>query len=1065
MPDGTIDEVSIKISSDAESAVKSIDSLIEALNSLNTKIDTSGLAKVTSELHTLSSAINEVVEACNTQKVNEFSEALQKLTSIKTDNTVFANTGNIAAEADTAQAVAAEAAAEATNDLNDAMKEQNDETVTLTQSGLSYSKKLTGTIAKVGKYALLLGTLRTVIANSVSSSVEAINTQNRLNLVFGESAQEIVDYSNKVSAALGIDNMQFQEYVATMGQTLRSSSLTNEQIKTMAMNYTMLAYDMKAAGRTTMDLERYFLAMQNGSAGELEMLRKMGIDVSKLTVAEEALAEGLGKTYDELTRSEQIILRHNAVMQQSTIYHGYFAKSLYSPATQLLILDNQLSMLSRTFGNLFIPMLTTVLPILNALTSSLTSLLGAINSFFGGDLQFSVDFSSASSGASGLSDDLDDATSSAKELKKQLLGFDQINNITSQDSGSGSSDTVSGGGTDIEVWDGYKDLFTDVSTDLGIILSRLNNLVAPTLAVGAGIAAWKVLTGTFTGNLAGIASSLRVIAGVTVAIAGTFELIAALVDAWVVGVSWDSFKETMLGIGLAVAGVAIALGPFAAAVAAIIGGVSAIVTAVHSLITGTGDLGASVATLIAGIAVTGVAAFVLYSTHIGSAAKAAAAAASATNAAGTAITTTGSVVSKVNPKIIEFGIAALALSASFLMVAAGIKLISDAATQLAASGEAGTNALGALAVSAAALIVVITLCGAAAQEFIVGLAALAATVLVVGVAITAIELGFAAIVMAISALVNSITELCDRMPMIAEYGGSVVLVLSALNIECILLVGSVIALDVAFAGLVITAASAALGMAAVDIAFGVAMAAVVLLTASVFALRVEMEQISATSRSTADTIASMKSSLGLVEQGLSTLKSNADSVMSFISSLFSNSAASISKSAMDLSLTFSSLFDGIIREAGTSGMNAGNAFADSFTRAISNMRMPHISVKSSSVKIADSYMSYPSDFNINWYGGGGLPGVGELFVARENGPELVGELGGRTAVVNNEQIESGIKMAVSDALMAYMPYLSRIANASEETARKDTSVRLNGQQIANAINQSSRTQGRQLITV
>ena len=55
------------------------------------------------------------------------------------------------------------------------------------------------------------------------------------------------------------------------------------------------------------------------------------------------------------------------------------------------------------------------------------------------------------------------------------------------------------------------------------------------------------------------------------------------------------------------------------------------------------------------------------------------------------------------------------------------------------------------------------------------------------------------------------------------------------------------------------------------------------------------------------------------------------------------------------------------------------------------------------------------DFGIDLWAGGGFPPVGQLFIAREAGAELVGNIGGRTAVANNEQIVSGIATGVRDA--------------------------------------------------
>ena len=55
---------------------------------------------------------------------------------------------------------------------------------------------------------------------------------------------------------------------------------------------------------------------------------------------------------------------------------------------------------------------------------------------------------------------------------------------------------------------------------------------------------------------------------------------------------------------------------------------------------------------------------------------------------------------------------------------------------------------------------------------------------------------------------------------------------------------------------------------------------------------------------------------------------------------------------------------------------------------------------------------------LNWYADGGFPSVGEMFIARESGPELVGNIGRKTAVANNDQIVSGIESGVYRAMVA-----------------------------------------------
>ena len=64
--------------------------------------------------------------------------------------------------------------------------------------------------------------------------------------------------------------------------------------------------------------------------------------------------------------------------------------------------------------------------------------------------------------------------------------------------------------------------------------------------------------------------------------------------------------------------------------------------------------------------------------------------------------------------------------------------------------------------------------------------------------------------------------------------------------------------------------------------------------------------------------------------------------------------------------------------------------------------------------------------NIAKYAGGGMPGMGQMFIAREAGPELVGRIGNHTAVMNNNQIVASVSDGVFNAMA---PVLTQMCNA------------------------------------
>lgn len=88
-------------------------------------------------------------------------------------------------------------------------------------------------------------------------------------------------------------------------------------------------------------------------------------------------------------------------------------------------------------------------------------------------------------------------------------------------------------------------------------------------------------------------------------------------------------------------------------------------------------------------------------------------------------------------------------------------------------------------------------------------------------------------------------------------------------------------------------------------------------------------------------------------------------------------------------------------------------------------------------------MQQAQRFNIEMFANGGFPRSGELFLAREAGAEMVGSIGGKTAVANNDQIERAIFNAVLTAMSQAM------ANGSSQPIELNQKIELDGDVIYN----------------
>lgn len=150
---------------------------------------------------------------------------------------------------------------------------------------------------------------------------------------------------------------------------------------------------------------------------------------------------------------------------------------------------------------------------------------------------------------------------------------------------------------------------------------------------------------------------------------------------------------------------------------------------------------------------------------------------------------------------------------------------------------------------------------------------------------------------------------------------------------------------------------------------------------------------------------------------------------------------------------FQSLQNAIISAFQQAAAGARNAFSGLASWFDSNVYTPiankltQLSSRISTViSQANSAAAQVSALRVSGYATGGFPSVGEMFIARENGPELVGRIGNQSAVANNNQIIAGIKQGVYEAMMA----------SGGGSGTSNVNVYLSGKQVMAAVAQEAR---------
>lgn len=379
--------------------------------------------------------------------------------------------------------------------------------ITSTEKYNASARKATSTTGKftsglkalnVAAVAITFRKIGHFIAQAVTESNKYQEDLNLFTVALGQYAAEAQNYAEKVSDVMGIDPAQWLRNQGVFNTLLTGFGDTAERAQLMSQNLTQLGYDISSF--FNISIEDAMQKLQSGISGELEPLRRLGYDLSQARLEQTALNLGIKESVANMTQAEKAELRYYAIMTQVTTAQGDMARTLEAPANQLRILQAQLTQAARAIGNIFIPALNAILPYAIAVVQVIREIANALANLAGFKLT-DVDYSgvnSAAVGAGSLADNLDDAAGAAKKLKQYTAGFDELN-VFAPNTGSGSGAGAGGaGGFDFDL-PTYDFLGDAVQTRIGEIKKMIEDTLAEITTIVSGfmlaVGAILVVTG------------------------------------------------------------------------------------------------------------------------------------------------------------------------------------------------------------------------------------------------------------------------------------------------------------------------------------------------------------------------------------------------------------------------------------------------------------------------------------------------------------------------------------------------------------------------------------------
>lgn len=857
------------------------------------------------------------------------------------------------------------------------------------------------------------------IAQAVTESNKYQEDLNLFTVALGQYAAEAQNYAEKVSDVMGIDPAQWLRNQGVFNTLLTGFGDTAERAQLMSQNLTQLGYDISSF--FNISIEDAMQKLQSGISGELEPLRRLGYDLSQARLEQTALNLGIKESVANMTQAEKAELRYYAIMTQVTTAQGDMARTLEAPANQLRILQAQLTQAARAIGNIFIPALNAILPYAIAVVQVIREIANALANLAGFKLT-EVDYSgvnSAAVGAGSLADNLDDAAGAAKKLKQYTAGFDELN-VFAPNTGSGSGAGAGGaGGFDFDL-PTYDFLGDAVQTRIGEIKKMIEDTLAEITTIVSGfmlaVGAILVVTGVNiplgVGLMAAGAVGLAATVGLnwtamSSELASTLALITGVVGGFLLALgAIMAFSGANLPLGIAL----MALGGASLVTAAVINWHNSDRHLTDALTTLTGVLAGASLAVGAMLAFTGVATGLGIALMAVGAVTLVSAAALNWNSIPDAL---ASPLSRVGLLVSGATLALGAILAFSGCMPLGIALMAIGATSLVSVMALNWNGLSdeiqnVIAIITTVVSVAFLAIGAAlafsGANIPLGLALLAAGAVTMG-----------------TAIMPNWNDLSDnvqqKISMITTVVGGALLAVGA--ILALSGVALPLGLGLMAAGALSLGASAALNW---DFVVNSIKKVVSVITGILSGALIVLGVLLCLSG------AGVGLGLAVLAAGLSlsyaawTLDDNP--ITRFVRQM-ANSIIGLVNGVIDaINDMFHIQFDGLT----VMGITLIPAFD------IRLVNIPHIP----------------------FFEDGGFPDEGQLFIAREAGAEMVGAMGRRTAVANNDQIVEGISAGVSVANDGVIAAIYALLNVVEE---KDFSVNIGDNQIGESYDRYNRARG------
>lgn len=366
-----------------------------------------------------------------------------------------------------------------------------------------FQKNATGLKSVLGKIgtaigaAFAVGKLTAFAKEAIELGSNLQEVQNVVDVTFKTMNKAVNQFAGNSLFTSGLSETMAKKYVGTFGAMATAFGFTESEAFKLSTTLTTLSGDIASFYNITQD--EAFTKLKSVFTGETESLKDLGVVMTQTALDAFAMEKGIGATTDQMTEQQKVALRYQFVLDRLSAASGDFARTSGSWANQTRILSVQFEQLKATIGQGLINALTPVISVINTIISGLQKvadmfrqftglLFGSVSGTSAGAVASQMSevangYNDAATGAGNLADS---SKKAAKEVKKSLMPFDELNKITSETAeNAGKAGGGGGGGLggmgDLGTITADAEVKDEISPKIAAIVERLKEVFAPVI--------------------------------------------------------------------------------------------------------------------------------------------------------------------------------------------------------------------------------------------------------------------------------------------------------------------------------------------------------------------------------------------------------------------------------------------------------------------------------------------------------------------------------------------------------------------------------------------------------